>query len=71
MDFWLQRVGELLIYTEKTGDVFLQLNIGGVAVTDNEVVLEGMIDLCGIDKVKAGGEGDDQEGWKASPTQWT
>lgn len=60
MDFWLQRVGELLIYTEKTGDVFLQLNIGGVAVIDNEVVLEGMIDLCGIDKVKAGGEGDDQ-----------
>lgn len=48
MDFWLQRVGELLIYTEKTGDVFLQLNIGGVAVIDNEVVLEGMIDLCGM-----------------------
>ena len=49
----------------------MQLNIGGVAVIDNEVVLEGMIDLCGIDKVKVGGEGDDQEGWMASPTQWT
>lgn len=68
MDFWLQRVGELLIYTEQTGGVFLQLNIGEVAVIDNEVVLEGMIDLCGIDKVKAGEEGDDQEGWMASPT---
>ena len=46
----------------------MQLNIGEVAVIDNEVVLEGMIDLCGIDKVKAGEEGEDQEGWMASPT---
>ena len=49
----------------------MQLNIGGVVVIDNEVVLGGMIDLCGIDKVKVGGEGDDQEGWMASQTQWT
>ena len=49
----------------------MQLNIGGVVVIDNEVVLGGMIDLCGIDKVKVGGEGDVQEGWMASQTQWT
>ena len=48
----------------------MQLNIGGVVVIDNEVVLGGMIDLCGIDKVKVGGERDDQEGWMASQTQW-